>query len=90
MQPVEPQENHIRHPEAVEVLNESQNRVQTLALIHEKLYETTNLDAIDFGAYITELTTFLFHAYGINSDRMRFNGNSCHLCLTSILHFHAG
>ncbi len=45
------------------VLKESQNRVRSMALIHEKLYRSENLAQIDFKDYINELTAYLMHSY---------------------------
>ena len=57
----------------VEILRESQNRVKSMALIHEQLYGTPDLAKIDFGRYIQGLTANLFDAYGIDPARIRLN-----------------
>ncbi|MEW5960942.1 MAG: histidine kinase dimerization/phosphoacceptor domain -containing protein [Chloroflexota bacterium] len=45
-----------------EILQESQQRIHSMALIHEKLYQSGNLANINFSAYVYELVTFLFKA----------------------------
>jgi two-component sensor histidine kinase len=57
----------------VEILRESQNRVKSMALIHEQLYGTADLVKIDFGRYVQGLTANLFDAYGIDPVRIRLN-----------------
>jgi PAS domain S-box-containing protein len=47
-----------------EMFRDSQNRVRSMALIHEKLYQSSNLATIDFGEYIRNLCTFLWRSYG--------------------------
>jgi PAS domain S-box-containing protein len=47
---------------------ESQNRVKSMALIHEKLYQSQDLANIDFSDYIESLAHHLFHSYAANPD----------------------
>ena len=56
-----------------EILRESQNRIKSMALIHEQLYGTADLAKIDFGRYIRGLTANLFDAYAIDPTRIRLN-----------------
>ncbi|WP_162459036.1 sensor histidine kinase [Desulfosarcina ovata] len=69
------QEDSMQDPngKGVEILRESQNRVKSMALIHEQLYSTTDLAKIDFGRYVQGLTANLFDAYGIDAGRIRLN-----------------
>jgi PAS domain S-box-containing protein len=45
-------------------LEEAQTRVHSIALVHEKLYESESLADVDFGKYLQELTAMLMHAVG--------------------------
>ncbi len=56
-------------------LRESQNRVRSMSLIHERLYGTKNFSSIDFGEYIRELSQFLFNSYAVDSGRINLNVN---------------
>ncbi len=47
---------------------ESMNRIRTMSLLHAKLYESDDLAKIDFGEYLSTLTSFLFQSYGVNSE----------------------
>jgi PAS domain S-box-containing protein len=51
-------------PNTIEILKESQSRVKSIALIHEKLYRSPELTRIDFGEYARDLVSDLFRAYG--------------------------
>lgn len=53
------------------ILNENAGRVRAMALIHEELYNAENLTNINFGKYISNLTTHLSRAYGIDSNRIQ-------------------
>lgn len=53
-------------PATLEILKESQSRVKSIALIHEKLYRSPELTKIDFAEYVRDLVTDLFRTYGVN------------------------
>lgn len=67
------QEEYMQDAKGVEILRESQNRVKSMALIHEQLYGTADLAQIDFGRYVKGLTANLFDAYGIDPTHIRLN-----------------
>jgi PAS domain S-box-containing protein len=54
-----------------EMLKESENRVKTMALIHEKLYQSEDLAGIDLGGYVKSLVRGLFSAYGAEAGRIK-------------------
>ena len=63
------QAEHIRDPVLVGALTDSQARVKSMALVHEKLYQSHNLSSVDFQAYLENLVANLLIAYNI--DRMK-------------------
>ncbi|OPY29573.1 MAG: putative diguanylate cyclase [Methanobacterium sp. PtaU1.Bin242] len=65
------QENYVEEEEAVNVLRESQNRVLSMAMIHEMLYDSKDLSSIDFHGYIQHLVYDLFNSYGITSGYVK-------------------
>ncbi len=52
-------------PEAIEVLNESQKQIRSMALIHEKLYRSSSLAEIDFADYVESLIDELLRMYNV-------------------------
>jgi two-component sensor histidine kinase len=56
-----------------EMFNESKNRIMAMALIHEKLYRTWDLDKIDFHDYIESLANNLSVFYGLSTGRVRLS-----------------
>ena len=53
------QAGHIQDPSALRAFRESQDRVRSMALIHEKLYQSSDLARIDFGDYVQKLIAHL-------------------------------
>lgn len=49
-------------------LEESQQRVASMALIHEYLYSTEHLDRVNFGKYLEELAHELFVTYALEPE----------------------
>lgn len=64
------QSRYIKDEESKEIFKESQNRAQSMALIHERLYRSTNMKSIDFADYIRSLTRDLFNTYSTQEDRI--------------------
>ncbi len=60
---------YINDPQALELFKESRNRIYSMALIHEKLYQSESLAQIDIREYVQSLTSNLFLSYGV-SDRV--------------------
>lgn len=58
------QSEYIRDPRAYTMFRESQHRVRSMALIHERLYRSKDLSRIDAADYVSTLTTNLFRSYG--------------------------
>lgn len=62
------QSQTIEDEQVLAILEESQNRISSMALIHEKLYQSVNLANIDFVEYIRDLTYHLLASYNVNPD----------------------
>ena len=58
------QSEHIADPDTLRLFKESQDRVKSMALIHEKLYQSSNLAAVNFAEYLRELAAHLFRSHG--------------------------
>ena len=57
------QSQGIKNKEDLEIFRESQSRVKSMAIIHEKLYQSTDLSNINFGEYIQSLVSYLVSYY---------------------------
>jgi two-component sensor histidine kinase len=61
------QSGYVKDENAKELFRESQNRVRSMALIHQKLYQSQDLARIDFNEYLLSLLAMLFRSYGTHS-----------------------
>lgn len=71
----------IKYSEVLEAFKESQDRVISMALIHEELYKGGGLEKLNFSPYIEELAENLFQTYGFrNTDvslKLNLEENVC-------------
>lgn len=54
----------------LEAFRESQNRVTSMAIIHEELYKGNKIDTLDFGDYLRKLTADLFRSYNLGNGEI--------------------
>ena len=59
------QTSYVKDASIVNILKRSQNRVKSMALVHDKLYHNADFSEIDFREYIINLTQHLLASYSI-------------------------
>lgn len=59
----------------LEILKESQSRVASIALIHEKFYRSPGLERIDFAEYVEDLVSELLRTYDIRGELLTVRTN---------------
>ena len=64
------QSDKIKDQQYAEMLKESQEKIKSMALIHEKLYRSKDLARVDFSEYIKSLINSLFRSHGIDTSRI--------------------
>ncbi|MEA2082841.1 MAG: AAA family ATPase [Thermodesulfobacteriota bacterium] len=57
------QSGYVKDDRDLEIFKESQNRVRSMSLIHEKLYQSEDMARVDFAEYTRNLTSHLLHSY---------------------------
>ncbi len=75
------QSRYIKDKKALAVFKESQNRAKSMALIHEKLYRSTDLKRIDFGEYIRTFSAELYHSIVGDPRQVKLELNVEHVML---------
>jgi PAS domain S-box-containing protein len=67
------QSGYIKDEETLKAVREGQNRVRSMALVHEKFYQADKLAEIDFGDYTEKLVHFLRQSYGDDEMNIEFD-----------------
>ena len=61
--------------ETKRMLEDNQNRIQSMALLHEILYQSSDLAIVDFSKYLLRMVDHLFRSYGVDSQRIRLEAD---------------
>jgi len=64
------QSNTIKDDQAAEAVKEGKNRVQSMAIIHQHLYQEGNVRAIKMDDYVNTLARNLFSSYNVNPEKV--------------------
>ncbi len=67
------QSSGIKDKKYKDFLKTSQERIYSMVLIHDKLYQSKNFDRVAFAQYIKSFVTHLFHTYNYNSDLIKLS-----------------
>ncbi|EKQ55726.1 MAG: PAS domain S-box [Methanobacterium sp. Maddingley MBC34] len=63
----------VKDPKLLDILKQNQNRIKSMAMIHEKLYQSHDLVEIDFSEYLESLTADIFYTYSIRAAEIDFD-----------------
>jgi two-component sensor histidine kinase len=61
---------NIKEKQYADMFKESQDRIRSMALVHEKLYQSKDFANVDFKWYIRTLVNGLFRSYGIDTNKI--------------------
>ncbi|MEM1325602.1 MAG: histidine kinase dimerization/phosphoacceptor domain -containing protein [Bacteroidota bacterium] len=64
------QSAHIEDPKVQGAVEQSQNRVRSMALIHQKIYQGENLAAVEMKDYLQMLGETIVDTFGVDSDKV--------------------
>jgi two-component sensor histidine kinase len=65
------QSRHVRDPLVMQVLDDSKNRIRSMALVHERLYQSPSLARLDVAEYMRSLAANLVASYGMESAHVQ-------------------
>lgn len=72
------QSGYVKDDKSLELLLDSQNRVRSMALVHQKLYQSKDFSEIDFNEYVVQLTEHLRKVFKTNKDSVVINVHKGH------------
>jgi two-component sensor histidine kinase len=67
------QSQSLHDPEATEIIRAGIQRVQSMAFIHQNLYQGHSVNSVNMNEYIKILSTHLFHSYNIHPEKIRLH-----------------
>jgi two-component sensor histidine kinase/CheY-like chemotaxis protein len=62
--------SYINNLEITKILENTQDRIKSMALIHEHLYSTSDLEKIDFNQYIQNLTRQIWYSHNCHNKNI--------------------
>jgi two-component sensor histidine kinase len=65
---LEIQSSYLKNKEALSAIKESQHRIHSMSIIHQKLYQSDTLSTIHMPEYIYELVEYLRESYSIRQN----------------------
>ena len=75
------QSSQMQSPALQEVLRESKNRVQSMALIHQTLYQSKDFAEVDFGHFLESLIPILLATYSTDPQDVVLNFDAAEVVL---------
>jgi two-component sensor histidine kinase len=67
------QSKHVKDKKVLELFKSTQSRVQSMAVIHERLYRSKDFARVDFTEYVQILVNHLFSSYGIDPKTIKLH-----------------
>jgi len=67
------QSRNIKDPEYKALFNETKNRVRSLAYVHEFLYQSDNMNRINYKDYLQKITSYLLQSYNLTIGAVKCN-----------------
>lgn len=63
----------IKDENIIRILKDMEDRIKSMALVHQKLYQSKDYSRIDLSDYITDLAHSLISSYSLSPDKIKLN-----------------
>jgi two-component sensor histidine kinase len=64
------QSAQVKEKKYLEMFKESQDRIRSMALVHERLYQSENFTNVDFRGYVKSLVNSLFRSHRVDPNKI--------------------
>ncbi len=64
------QARYVNDPDMLRSISDSQRRIHTMSLIHEQLYQSHDVDNLDFCEYLQRLVGNLYSSFSLNTNQI--------------------
>ncbi len=78
---LELQSYYIKDQADLDFFRESRTRADSMAIIHERLYQSKDLKRIEFGDYVASLATDLLDIYSISPKKIKLDIKAAHIMM---------
>ena len=73
--------NRITDPAVLDMLRKSQNRIKSMSLIHQTLYESKDFVQVDFSNFLETMAPTLVTSYAVDTDRVNLTIDAAEVLL---------
>ena len=80
------QRGYVDDPRLIELIRESQTRVQTIALVHEAIYRSSDLAWINLKEYLHRLVAALLGVYQADAAQVEIHADAIRLGMDAVIH----
>lgn len=74
--------NYMENNELSGILLEVSNKVQSMALVHKKLYQSSDMTSVDMHEYIYDLIDLISSSYEFNPEQIKFEIDVDEICVS--------
>jgi two-component sensor histidine kinase len=71
------QSRELKDPESIQLIDASMNRINAISMIHQKLYQSENIRAVQIGPYLAELVNDLITHFRKEVNKEIFLNSEC-------------
>jgi len=77
------QTSYLDDTEAIRAIRESRHRLQAIALLHQKLYQSDQVEVVDMESYVKDLISYLKDSFGLSNVRFDLHVESLKLPISN-------